>query len=147
MDNFSDFFNIEKADLLEAKNEAEVMSQGGCSTDEAAKEGARCDTLLWLPSPYVATGNGNPSLRKIQKTMKEFTDILSIFSQSESGEKSLKVNVEETQISRYNGATNQNQKYYRHKDSYKRDENNKLDGASLRKLTMVIFLNDNIDEV
>ena len=40
-----------------------------------------------------------------------------------------------------------NQKYYRHKDNYIHDKNNELHGMQLRKLTMVIFLNDNIDEV
>ena len=40
-----------------------------------------------------------------------------------------------------------NQKYYRHKDNYRHDSNNEIHGMELRKLTMVIFLNDNIDEV
>ena len=39
------------------------------------------------------------------------------------------------------------QKYRRHKDSYIHDENNKINGRKLRKLSLVIFLNDNLDEV
>ena len=74
-----------------------------------------------------------------------FIKELNNISQTGSGERSLKVDKEETQITRYNGASNKNQNYYRHKDNYIHDENNKLHGMSLRKLTMVIFLNDNID--
>ena len=39
------------------------------------------------------------------------------------------------------------QKYRRHKDSYIHDKNNEIHGMALRKLTLVIFLNDNLDEV
>ena len=39
------------------------------------------------------------------------------------------------------------QKYRRHKDSYIHDKNNEIHGMELRKLTLVIFLNDNIDQV
>ena len=39
------------------------------------------------------------------------------------------------------------QKYHIHKDSYVHDKNNEIHGMDLRKLTMVIFLNDDLDEV
>ena len=32
-------------------------------------------------------------------------------------------------------------------DSYVHDKNNELHGMSLRKLTLVVFLNDNLDQV
>ena len=79
--------------------------------------------------------------------MEEFTMELAITSSTGNGDRQLHVDKEETQISRFNGASNKPQKYYRHKDNYFRDENNKLHGMELRKLTMIIFLNDNIDEV
>lgn len=147
MDNFASFFDFENADLLGAKSEAERMSKDGCSTDQSKKEDARCDNFIWLPGPSTATGDNNPSITKIQRTIEEFTMELNILSQTGSGDRSLQVDKEETQITRYNGASGKPQKYYRHKDNYIRDENNKLHGMSLRKLTMVIFLNDNIDEV
>ena len=50
-------------------------------------------------------------------------------------------------ITRFNGASNKEQRYNRHKDSYIRDKNNELHGTELRKLTLVIFLNDNLDKV
>ena len=146
IDNFANFFGFEKADLLGARSEAETMSNAGCQADRSGKQGARCDTLIWLTS-HSSAGDDNPSLRKIQKTMEEFTLELNIISQTGFGERSLQVDREETQVSRYNGASNMNQKYYRHKDNYFRDKNNELHGMQLRKLTMVIFLNDNIDEV
>ena len=46
-------------------------------------------------------------------------------------------------VSQYNGSSNKEQKYHRHKDSYYRDKNNEIQGAELRKLTLTIFLNDN----
>ena len=50
-------------------------------------------------------------------------------------------------LTRYNGASNKEQNYQRHKDSYKRSKNNEIHGESLRKISMVIFLNDNLDQV
>ena len=37
--------------------------------------------------------------------------------------------------------------YHRHKDSYIHDPNNEIHGTALRKLSMVMFLNDDIDRV
>ena len=34
----------------------------------------------------------------------------------------------------------------RHKDSYIHDENHQIHGTSLRKFSLIIFLNDNYDE-
>ena len=34
----------------------------------------------------------------------------------------------------------------RHKDSYIHDKNNEIHGTSLRKLSMIIFLNDNLEQ-
>ena len=67
-------------------------------------------------------------------------------SQAEAGDKSLRVDEEEFLISRHNGASMKEQKYMRHKDSYIHDTNNQIHGTSLRKLSMIIFLNDNYDE-
>ena len=54
----------------------------------------------------------------------------------------MRIDEEEVVITRYNGASNKNQRYYRHKDSYIHDENNKTHGKSMRKITVVVFLND-----
>ena len=45
IDNFADFFLIDKADLIDAKREAEGMSDFSCSS-EIEDDG--CDKLIWL---------------------------------------------------------------------------------------------------
>ena len=45
IDNFADFFKIDKADLIDAKREAEGMSDFSCSSEI---EGDGCDKLIWL---------------------------------------------------------------------------------------------------
>ena len=79
--------------------------------------------------------------------MKKFPTILNMISQKELGDKTLHIDEEEIVITRYNGASKKDQTYYRHKDSYLHDKNNELDGMSLRKLSMVIFLNDDVDQI
>jgi hypothetical protein len=51
----------------------------------------------------------------------------------------------EVVVSRANGASGKEQKYHRHKDSYRRDKNNELHGQELRKLSVVVFLNEDLD--
>lgn len=79
--------------------------------------------------------------------MKEFKLLLNEISQAEPGDKTLRVDEVEVLLTRYNGASKQEIDYDFHKDSYVRDKNNEIHGTALRKLSMVIFLNDNIDEV
>ena len=79
--------------------------------------------------------------------MKEFRLQLNEISQVGSGDRTLRVDEEEVLLSRYNGASTIDLKYEVHKDSFVRDENNQIHGSVLRKLSMVVFLNDNIDEV
>ena len=59
----------------------------------------------------------------------------------------MRVDEEEIVVTRFDGASKREQKYHRHKDSYIHDKNNEVHGMSLRKLSLVIFLNDNIDQV
>ena len=54
----------------------------------------------------------------------------------------MRVDTEEIVLSRFNGASNKEHYYHRHKDSYIHDTNNEIDGMELRKLTMVIFLDE-----
>ena len=65
MDNFASFFDFDKTDLLGARSEAEKLAKDGCDTDQNARDGARCDTFIWLPSHNTAVGDTNPSLKKI----------------------------------------------------------------------------------
>ena len=57
----------------------------------------------------------------------------------------MRVDKEEIVVTRLNGASTRLQKYHRHKDSYIHDPNNELDGMELRKLSMVVFLNEDLD--
>ena len=77
--------------------------------------------------------------------MKEFRLKLNEFSQAESGDKTLRVDKEEVVLTRFNGASHREQAYLRHKDSYVHDKNNEIHGSELRKLSLVIFLNDDLD--
>ena len=52
------------------------------------------------------------------------------------------VDEEEILLTRYNGASTRKEKYRPHKDSYYRDLNNEVHGMSLRKLSLVVFLDD-----
>ena len=53
----------------------------------------------------------------------------------------------EVQLSRFNGLHGREQFYLRHKDSYEVDPHNQFDGQEIRKLTWIIFLNeDGLDE-
>ena len=46
---------------------------------------------------------------------------------------------------RFNGASGKVKNYHKHKDSYIRDRNNEINGMKLRKLTMIVFMNDGQD--
>ena len=48
IDNFAEFFQLSKADLLGARSEVESITNAGCTADRSSKEGARCDALMWL---------------------------------------------------------------------------------------------------
>ena len=99
---------------------------------------ARCDNLMWLNN--LSQGDG-----LLTKTMQAFRRTFNELSQLESGDKTLRVDKEEFVIYRHNGASMREQKYERHKDSYIRDKNNEIHGTSLRKFSLIIFLNDNYD--
>ena len=77
--------------------------------------------------------------------MSKFRPRLNAKSQEISGDKTLRVDKEEVVLTRHNGASLKEQTYRRHKASYIHDSNNEIRGMELRKLTMVIFLNDNYD--
>ena len=50
-------------------------------------------------------------------------------------------------MNRYDGLyDNRKQFYMRHKDSYEKDPNNLDEGEERRKITMVIFLNEEVNE-
>ena len=77
--------------------------------------------------------------------MKEFRLKLNELSQAESGDKTLRVDKEDAVVTRFNGASEREQAYLRHKDSYVHDKNNEIHGTELRKLSLIIFLNEDLD--
>ena len=87
-----------------------------------------------------------PSLSMISQAVARLRPKINEISQGEYGDKTLRVEEEEIVLSRYNDASEKQQKNYRHKDSYIHDKNNELHGMVLRKLSMVIFLNENLDQ-
>ena len=88
-----------------------------------------------------------PAFSNIAKAMAKFRPKLNAKSQEISGDKTLRVDKQEVILTRHNGASIRQQSYRRHKDSYVHDINNEIDGQELRKLTLVIFLNDDIEQV
>ena len=86
-----------------------------------------------------------PNMSKIGMSMAALRPKLNQMSQSKYGNKSLRADKEEIVFTRLSSASTKKQKLHRHKDSYIHDPNNELDGMSLRKLSMVIFLNENLD--
>ena len=102
--------------------------------------------MIWLKNLDTHEGKV-PAFSKIAKTMAAFRQKLNVISKKKGGNKSLLVDEEEVLLTRFDGASMWKQKYRRHKDSYTHDENNKINGKKLRKLSLVIFLNDNLDKV
>ena len=64
IDNFVDTFSdLEKADLIDARNEVQTLTERSCDGEEDKKH-ARCDGLTWIEN-LLRHGEGTPALRKI----------------------------------------------------------------------------------
>ena len=68
IDNFADFFQIDMSDLIDAKREAEKMSDFSCNSEY---EGDGCDKLIWLEN-LQNQEDQNPGFSKIAKSMAKF---------------------------------------------------------------------------
>ena len=79
--------------------------------------------------------------------MTKFKKLLNFVSQVGEGDRSLRVDKMDITITRFNGASGYEQKYHTHKDSYRHDPNNEVHGMDLRKLSLVIFMNDDLDKI
>ena len=145
IDNVAKFFKLNKADLTDARKEAEEIANFVCKEEEA-KQYARCDSMTWLKN-LETHEEAMPALSNIAKAMANFRPKLNAKSQELSGDKTLRVDKQEVVLTRHNGASVRKQSYRRHKDSYVHDINNIDDGQELRKLTLVVFLNDDIEQV
>ena len=143
IDNFVENFGLDKTDLINAKREAEEINQVACE-DVSAEAYSRCDYLVWLKD-LDNQADALPSLSKVAQAMTTFRPMLNEISQDKNGNKALRVDGQEALLTRFNGASLRGQKYRRHKDSYIHDQNNQIHGEELRKLSLVIFLNDNTD--
>ena len=88
-----------------------------------------------------------PAFNIIANTMAAFRPKFNEISQGATGDNKLRVDKEEIVLTRFGGSSKREQKYRRHKASYLRDENNQAHGMELRKLSMVIFLNDDYEKV
>ena len=100
--------------------------------------------MTWLLG-MEKQGEELSSLRKIASNLTNFKLNLNGISQNDKGDRSLRVDKEYYQIARFNGASGIEKKYHVHKDSYVHDPNQEVHGKDLRKLTLVIFLNDGLD--
>ena len=91
---------------------------------------------------------GDQALSKLAQTFNYVKQTLNSLSQdSENGEKSLRIDTEEIQINRFDGLYDSRKQFFkRHKDSYEKDPNNLDEDEERRKITMVIFLNEDINE-
>ena len=77
--------------------------------------------------------------------MEAFQNKLNSISQVGNGDRSKRVDLMNFKISLHNGASGIDQNYHIHKDSYMHDPNNEINGTALRKYTMIVFLNDDLD--
>ena len=143
IDNFAEQFEVSISDLNAARTEVENVTVLGCNSEGSTSRGARCDVVTWM-ADLGGDGDDNPSLRKIYTNLDRFIPVLNDFSSSDSGDKTLRVDKQEVVVSRQNGYSGM-QKYHRHKDAYYRDKNNELPGMELRKLTLIVFLNEGLD--
>ena len=147
IDNFLESFSdLEKSDIINARSEAEKLSEQSCNTAEQKELSVRCDNVMWLKN-LDTNGENMPAFGKIAQAMKLLRPVFNKFSQAESGDSKLSVDYEEFVLTRFNGASEKDQKYERHKDSYVHEQNNEIHDTSLRKLSMVMFLNDDLDHV
>ena len=90
--------------------------------------------------------SSNKSLRKLGGVFDNVQKTLNHFSQeTEAGDKSMRIDKTEVQLSRYDGMQGKHQFYPRHKDNYVVDQNHRYNGQELRKFTMIVFLNDRSD--
>ena len=91
---------------------------------------------------------GDFALSKLAQTFNKVKETLNSLSQdSEEGEKSLRIDTEEIQINRFDGLYDSRKQFFkRHKDSYEKDPNNLDQDEERRKITMVIFLNEDIND-
>ena len=144
IDNFFDVFqDMQESDLINARKEAELISDQICNAEKGFKS-TRCDSFLRVTNLDIH-GQLFPALTTISYSMRGFRHFCNELSQAEAGDKTLQVDKEELVLTRFNGASKRKQNYLRHKDSYIHDENNQIHGTELRKLTLVIFLNDDHD--
>ena len=146
MDDFYEIFALNEDDLLYARSEAEEIWTSICKDEIKIEQ--RCDLLFWIKgfSDQKSAEYPNPltSFYNIYEPIANLKLLANEISQSEWGDKSLIVDDEDIVVAHYNGASNKEQHYLRHKDSYIRDENNRIHGQRLRKLSLVVFLSDNV---
>ena len=109
------------------------------------QERAKSDGVLFLKALDESDADVH-NINEIGKSMAAFRPKLNEISQAEFGNKKLRVDKEEIVYTRLISPYENMQNYRHHKDSYIHDPNNELDGMELRKLSMVVFLNDELDE-
>ena len=83
-DNFVENFELEKADLVNARKEAEIISTYVCSQILANQEepSARCDNLTWLKGIESDVGVKEVvAFKKIADKMKKFIPVLNAITQ------------------------------------------------------------------
>ena len=142
IDNFAEYFQLEKSNLVSARTEAEEILENVSKLVARDKS----DGVLFLKALDESDDSALPNINKIGKSMAAFRPKLNEISQAEFGNKKLRVDKEEIVYTRLISPYENMHDYRHHKDSYIHDPNNELDGMELRKLSMVVFLNDELSE-
>ena len=99
IDNFAEYFKLDKADLKAAKLEAENVTALGCNAEGSTQRGARCDALTWMAGLGEA-GEDNPHLRKIYNSVEQLRPVMNGISGSDAGDNTLRVDEQELVLSR-----------------------------------------------
>ena len=128
----------------------------GRQEDHKISKKIRCDTLMWL-TPLLKESlekgeNTNDQIANLRdlvlhtKTLKDMVNELCP-KVNPNASRRIRLDGEEIQLAKYDGMLGQEQFYLRHKDAFKVDLNNLTPGQKLRKVTVLIYLNPDLDKV
>lgn len=114
----------------------------GRGTDYIKDKQVRGDRFMWLTSLFESPSFDGTKLTHIKKLLSELTQIETMINMH--AKEHDKINDKEIQLAVYNG----NGEYYlRHKDTFRIDSNNLKDGEKLRKFTVIVYLNPDLEKL
>lgn len=126
-----------------AKEDGLMKDAGyGRGTDYTKDKQVRGDRFMWLTSLFESLSFQGTKLTHIKDLLSQLTQIETMINKHAKEDD--KISDKEIQLAVYNG----NGEYYlRHKDAFRIDSNNLKDGEKLRKFTVIVYLNPDLEKV